>query len=96
MKTNQLIKLGRETNWYTAIKGRRINAVNCVSRLFEETSPTEGMTMNLFPKDTDPNDVADALGHFLWIGKDYEYALYDTQNRLVGWAYYPEARSALI
>ena len=91
MKTNQLIKLGEATDWYTAIKGRRIKAVNRDSRLFEETSRTEGMTMILFPRDTDPNDVAGALGHFLWSGKDYEYALYDTQNRLVGWAYYPEA-----
>lgn len=85
---NELIELRKETNWYTAIKGRRINAVNRDSRLFEETSRTEGMTMNLFPSDTEPNDVSNALGYFLCSGKDYEYALYDTQNRLVGWVYY--------
>lgn len=85
----QTIKLGKETDWFTSIKGRRLYAVHRDTRLFENTSNTERMTMELY-SDTDENDVANALGNFLWNGHDYEYALYDTQHRLVGWVYYED------
>lgn len=82
------IYLKEETDWYFD-DGRRLYAQNRDTRMFENTSWTEGLVMVLF-KDTDENDVANELGKRLREGKDYEFALYNSQHELVGYVYNPQ------
>jgi hypothetical protein len=88
----KIIKLGQETDWYYT-ENRNLYAVNRDTRLFENTSWTEGMTMVLYDgevKNFDPADVSNDLAEFLRDGKDYEFALYNGQHDLVGYVYYEE------
>jgi hypothetical protein len=73
----------REVDWATEYV---CYAVNRDSRIFENTSYLDNFTIEVFT-DTDENDVANALGERLSDGLDYDYALYDGQHRLVGFAY---------
>ena len=83
-----IIKLGQETDWWFT-NNMNLYAQNRDTRMFENTSYTEGMVMELYT-DTDENDVANALGKHLWDGKEYEFALYNSKHELVGFAYYRE------
>ena len=74
---------GREVDWATEYG---CYAVSHDSRLFENTSFLDDFTVEVFT-DTDEDDVANALGDRLSDGLDYDYALYDGQHRLVGFAY---------
>lgn len=80
------IKLGRETDWYFT-NNYHLYAVNRDTRMFENTSYTEGLVMELYT-DTDENDVANALAEVFndWRG-DYEFALYNEKHELVGFVY---------
>lgn len=84
----QIIKLGQETDWWFT-NDYKLHAQNRDSRIFENTSYTEGMVMELYT-DTDENDVANALGDYLWSGKEYEYVLYNEKYELVGFVYYTD------
>lgn len=84
----QIIKLGTETDWYYT-ENRNLYAQNRDTRMFEKTSYTENMVMELY-SDTDENDVANALGKRLWDGKEYEFAVYNVYHKLVGFVYYGE------
>lgn len=77
--------LNNETDWATEFGAY---AVNRDTRIFENTSFTEGMFVEIF-EDADENDVANKLGERLRDGLEYEYALYDGSHRLIGFAYYP-------
>ena len=81
---NKIIKLASETDWATEYG---VYAINRCTRIFENTSWTEGLTMVLFT-DTDENDVSAKLT--LNRGLDYEFALYDDEHHLVGYVYRPE------
>ena len=83
-RTDIISEKGMEVDWMTEYG---CYAVNRDSRLFENTSFLNNATIEVFI-DTDENDVANALGKKLWDGSEYEYALYDKQLRLVGFAYY--------
>ena len=85
-RTDIISEKGKEVDWMTEYG---CFAVNRDSRLFENTSFLNNATIEVFV-DTDENDVANALGKMLWDGLEYEYALYDKQLRLVGFAYYNE------
>lgn len=78
--------LNNETDWVSEFSAF---ALNRNTRIFEDVSLTEGMFVEIF-KDADENDVANKLGERLRNGLEYEYALYDVCNRLIGFAYYPE------
>lgn len=84
----RIIKLGEETDWWFT-NNRNLYAVNRDTRMFENTSYTQGMVMELY-RDEDENDVANALGARLRDGKEYEFVIYDASHRLVGFVYYPE------
>ena len=85
-RTDIISEKGKEVDWMTEYG---CFAVNRDSRLFENTSFLNNATIEVFV-DTDENDVANALGKRLWDDLEYEYALYDKQLRLVGFAYYNE------
>ena len=82
-RTDTIGKDGRVVDWMTEYG---CYAVNRDSRLFENASFLSDTTVEVFT-DTDENDVANALGERLYDGLDYDYALYDGQHRLVGFAY---------
>ena len=82
-RTDTIGKNGREVDWATEYG---CYAVNRDSRIFENTSYLDDATIEVFT-DTDENDVANALAERLHKGLDYDYALYDGQHRLVGFAY---------
>lgn len=84
----RIIKLGQETDWWFT-NNRNLYAQNRDTRMFENTSYTEGMVMELYTN-TDENDVANALGERLRDGYDYEFAIYNSRHELVGFVYYPE------
>lgn len=86
----QIIKLGQETDWWYT-NDMHLYAQNRDTRMFENTSYTEGMVLELYT-DTDENDVANALGKHLWDGKEYEFALYNSKHELVGFAYYEDVK----
>ena len=87
--TKKVIILKKETDWATEFGAY---AVNRDSRLFENTSCTTGMKLELYDskeEDFDENEVANALARVFSDERiDYEYALYDTQHHLIGFAYY--------
>ena len=85
-RTDIISKDGMEVDWMTEYG---CYAVNRDTRLFENTSFLNNATIEVFT-DTDENDVANTLGKRLWEGLEYEYALYDKQLHLVGFAYYNE------
>ena len=85
-RTDIISEKGKEVDWMTEYG---CFAVNRDSRLFENTSFLNNATIEVFV-DTDENDVANALGKRLWDGLEYEYALYDKQLHLIGFAYYNE------
>jgi hypothetical protein len=84
----RIIKLGEETDWWFT-NNRNLYAVNRDTRMFENTSYTQGMVMELY-RDEDENDVANALGARLRDCREYEFVIYDASHRLVGFVYYPE------
>jgi hypothetical protein len=82
-----IIKLKNETDWATEYG---VYAINRDTRIFENTSWTEGLRMVFFT-DTDENDVSTDLARtLLWQGLDYEFAIYDGEHHLVGYVYRPE------
>ena len=81
-----IIRLGQETDWWFT-NNYHLHAQNRDTRMFENTSYTEGMVMELYTN-TDENDVSNALGKRLWDGNEYEFALYNESHELVGFAYY--------
>lgn len=84
----KIIKLGQETDWWFT-NNYNLYAQNRDTRIFENTSYTEGMVMELYT-DTDEGDVSNELGRRLREGNDYEFALYNNKHDLVGFAYYRE------
>lgn len=83
-----IIKLGQETDWWFT-NNMNLYAQNRDTRMFENTSYTEGMVMELYT-DTDESDVSNELGRRLREGNDYEFAIYNSKHELVGFAYYRE------
>lgn len=75
-----------EYDWQTELG---VYARNRDSRLFENTSAVQGMTVVLF-EDADENDVANALAddlhnNVIWDSEDY--TLYNKYHELVGYCY---------
>ena len=83
-----IIKLGQETDWWFT-NNMNLYAQNRDTRMFENTSYTEGMVLELYT-DTDEGDVSNELGRRLREGNDYEFAIYNSKHELVGFAYYRE------
>lgn len=81
-----IIKLGQETDWWFT-NNMNFYAQNRDTRMFENTSYTQGMVMELYTN-TDENEVADALGDRLRDGYDYEFVIYNSRHELVGFVYY--------
>ena len=88
--TKKIIKLKDETDWAFDFG---VFAINRDTRMFENTSWTKGMEVEIYnpeEEDFDENLVADALAEVFDDERgDYEYTLYDGMHQLVGFAYRP-------
>lgn len=62
-------------------------AINRGSRLVENCSAVPGITVEIF-EGKDESEVSDLLLKRLFDGFEYEYALYDREMFLVGFAYF--------
>lgn len=84
VKTSYGVFATGEVDWWLEYHAY---AVNRDSRLFENSSPSCNLVVEVFPS-TDENEVANILGKRLWEGKEYDYALYNEQHEFIGFAYY--------
>lgn len=80
------VRLLEETDWAFEYG---VYAINRDSRIFENISCTEGMTMELY-KGFDEGDVSRMLADRLMSGGDNEYTLYNDKHELVGFVYYTD------
>ena len=78
------IAIFEETDWASEFG---VYAINRDSRLVENTSAVQGITIEIY-EDKDESEVSDLLAQRLREGLDYDYALYDGQLHLVGFAYF--------
>ncbi len=82
----KIYKLGRETDWGTKFG---LYAMNDATKLFENTSWTEGMVAEVF--ETNEDDAAsDRLDEFKSKGRSVEFLLYDCEHYLAGFVYSEE------
>lgn len=77
------VRLSEETDWEFEYG---VYAINRDTRIFENTSCTEGMTMELY-KGFDESDVSRMLADRLRNGGDNEFTLYNYNHELVGFVY---------
>ncbi len=81
-----IIRLGQETDWWYT-NNMNLYAQNRDTRMFENTSYTEGLVLELYT-DTDENDVAEALAEVFNDERgDYEFVVYNSRHELVGFVY---------
>lgn len=86
MNTKKVIKLGKETDWGTKFG---LYAMNDATKLFENTSWTEGMVAEIF--DTNEDDAAsDRFDEFKNKGGSVEFLLYDCEHYFAGFVYADE------
>ena len=85
----KIIKLGQETDWATAFG---LYAMNDATKLFENTSWTEGLVAEVY--DTDSNDeVSDHLDARIYKEKkSIVFLLYTTDHFLAGFVYEDEKK----
>lgn len=80
-----------EVDWYSVFNAW---AVNRDTRIFENCSYAHGLVVEVWDDDNmlfDENDVSTALANErLCEGLDYDFALYNDEHRLIGYAYYEE------
>ena len=79
----QTFRLDKITDWYSRFG---LYALNDATKLFENTSDTDGLIAEIFETGED-DIVSDQLDEFKSTGGIVAYLLYDSQHFLAGFVY---------